>query len=311
MNTKPVEDILPRKPEKHFQIILDNCSKAVDEVVNFGTHLLLWDVETKRDGIDNNIPSIFFRNILELGDSISVLLKNSLIDPGKIQLRALIENHFQLLYMLEKNEKERALSFMVWRAKKDLKYYKQFISDNPTSKQLKSKLSKDSMKLNFESFVDKDETKEAITAKMVLLNKPELKEVHKEYMRTSKNRKTKNPMWYSLFDGPADLEGLSTYLEKTIAYEFLYRKYSENSHITGVQKGFAISGKDKAQIIQIRDFEHLETVFTMTISYLIECYTEFVKKRIPNKMPEHKKWYSDFKEPYAKISAEAKIKYEK
>ena len=311
MNTKPIDDVLPRIADEYLQNILDDFSKTIDEVVNFGTHIILWDIEHKREGKDNNIPTLFLRNILELADSISVLTKNSLIDPAKIQIRALLENHFGLLYILQKDERQRALSFMVWRAKKDLKYYKQFVSANPSSKEFKAKILKDEMNIDITKFFDSPDIIKAIEAKVTLLNKPEFKEVHKEYMRTSKKLNTKNPSWYSLYDGPNNFQEMSNRLKKTIAYEFQYRKYSENVHVTGVQKGFAKAGKDEAQIIQIRDFEHCKDVFTSTVSYLLECYTEYLTKRIPEKRNELTEWYKDFKEPYNRIISKSVINYKK
>jgi hypothetical protein len=118
MDTKPIENILPRIADEHLQKVLDDYSKTIDEVLNFGTHILLWDIEYKREGKDNNIPSLFLRNIIELVDSISVLTKNSLIDPAKIQIRALLENHFGLLYMLQKDEKKGLFNLWCGEQKK-------------------------------------------------------------------------------------------------------------------------------------------------------------------------------------------------
>ena len=311
MNTKPVEEVLPRVAEEYLQKILDDYSNTIDEVVNFGTHIILWDTEVKRQGKDNNIPTLFLRNIIELADSISVLIRNSLIDPAKIQIRALLENHFGLLYMLEADEKKRAFCFIVWRAKKDLKYYKQFISENQSSKEFKSRILKDAMDFDITRYFDRPEIIEVINAKIRLLNKPEFKDVHQEYMRTSKKLKTNSPNWYSLFDGPNNFQELSNHLKKTILYEFQYRKYSESVHVTGVQKGFAKAGKDKAQIILIRDFEHCKDVFTSTISYLLECYNQYLIKRIPDKKIQFTNWYSKFKVPYNKILAESNVNYKK
>jgi hypothetical protein len=200
---------------------------------------------------------------------------------------------------------------MVWRAKKDLKYHKQFVSENPSSKQLKAKILKDAMNLDISKFFDRPEFKKIIEDKIILLNKPEFKETHQEYMRTSKKLNTKNPNWYSLFDGPNNFQDLTNLLKKTVIYEFQYRKYSENVHVTDILKGFAKAGKDKAQIIQIRDFEHCQDVFIFTVSYLIECYNEYLTKRIPEKRNELTEWFKEFKEPYDKIILKSVINYKK
>lgn len=311
MIVQPVNEVLPRVADKELQKILDEFSRTIDEAVNFGTHLLLWDAETKREGKDNNIPTLFFRNIIEIADSISILIKHSSIDPATILFRSFLENNYSLLYMIDEKEKQRALAFMVWRAIKDLKYYNQFISNNQTSKELKAKIKKDNLNLNIEQFFDRQDIKDVIDAKNVLLNKPEFKPIHKEYLRTCEKLNTKNPKWYSLFNGPRNFEGLASHLSKTTVYEFQYRKYSENVHITGIQKGFAKAGNDSAQIIQIRDFEHSKDVFSLTVSYILECFTEYTKKRIPNKMNDMKIWYNKFRNPYYKLISDVNIDYQK
>lgn len=311
MKTKPIDEILPRVADEYLQGVLNNFSDIIDEIVNYGTHILLWDIEKNGNTKDNNIPSLFLRNMIELSDSISVLNKNSLIDPAKIQLRTLIENHFGLLYMIEKNEKQRALSFMVWRAKKDLKYYKQLISSNPSSKSLISKIKKTDINFDVSKYFDKSETKQVIESKVELLKREPFKEVHQEYLRTIRKIKNNNPNWYSLFNGPKNFLELSNYLNKAVIYEFQYRKFSENVHVTGVLKGFAHSGYNEAQLIQTRDFEHCKDVFISTISNLLECYNQYLLKRLPDKRNEFIVWYKVFKIDYDKVVKESIINYKK
>ena len=48
-------------------------------------------------------------------------------------------------------------------------------------------------------------------------------------------------------------------------------------------------------------------VFTSTISYLLECYKEYLTKRIPEKRNELTEWYKEFKEPNNRIVSESVI----
>jgi hypothetical protein len=251
--------------------------------------VLKWDVEKKREGKDNHIPSLFLRNIIELGDAIAILIRKSSIDPCKNLIRSLYENCLSILYILEENEDERAHCFMVWKAKRDLKYYKQFITSNQSSKELKAKLRKDHLKLKLEKYF-----REVVHAKISLLKQDKFKEVAIEYERTT--RSTKNPNWHSLFNGPRNFQELSYYFKKTIEYEFQYRKYSENVHATGLLKGFADAGDDKVQIIQIRDFENSKDIYIGTVSYLLIAYNEIILKRIPEQRDEFLKWHLSFRD---------------
>src|SRR5690349_8409285 len=98
--TLPVLEILPRDKRGPAEIeLLSKFSILIDEFINFGTHVLKWELETAKGG-DENIPiSMMFRHLLELGDSISILVKNSSIDPCKLQLRGILEALLGLEYI--------------------------------------------------------------------------------------------------------------------------------------------------------------------------------------------------------------------
>ncbi|WP_350291888.1 DUF5677 domain-containing protein [uncultured Croceitalea sp.] len=313
MKTESIEEILPREPHKGLVLILTKLSETLNEVINFGTNILEWDLKKKRKGKDKNIPSVFLRNSIELGDSISILIKASSIDPAKILVRSLMENTFGLLYMIEKDEHIRAHCFLVCKANKDIRYYKQFIKEEDISKRFVSKFIKQEPDFKLENHCNPAEIKTVIKAKEELLNLPIYDSINLEYQRTcSKNgKRNNNPNWYSLFDGPNNFESLCYYLKNTILYEFQYRKYSENVHVTNVMKGFvkAKTGEDKADLIQIRDFKDCKEVFYIAINILLDLYREYVKKRLPEKQSELDKWYVEFEKVFEKIDWETRFIY--
>jgi hypothetical protein len=309
MRTNPIDDILPLKRDEYLIKIQNHCSELVAEIVNFGTHIVKWDVEVKREEKDNNIPTLFLRNILELSDSISILIKESSIDPSKIILRTLIENVLQLIYMLEENERQRILSYMVAKTNKDIKYYNKFINAEKSSSQFKIQMEKDELNLNFDKFMDHPEVIRIKESKKRLLEKPEFSEVQEEYLRTSKLGK--NPNWYSLYNGPDNFEKLAQSLKKNTSYEFFYRKYSENVHGLNLTKGMVSVDGDIAQIIQIRDFEHTQNVTFHSASLLLEIYNIFIRKRVPEKLEEYQNWYSTIRNDYLDLSKRNYINYKK
>ncbi|MDT0555266.1 DUF5677 domain-containing protein [Constantimarinum sp. W242] len=107
---KPLDDLLPLERDPYLIKVQNHFSDLLNQVIYYGTNIVELDTKVKREGKDNNVPTLFLRNILEISDSISILIRNSSIEPSKILLRSLIENSLSLAYMLEKNEKQRALS---------------------------------------------------------------------------------------------------------------------------------------------------------------------------------------------------------
>lgn len=93
-----VQEILPRRADDRLNLVLYSYSDQIDQVVNKGTHVLKWDVEKKRAGKDHSIPSLIFRNLIELGDSISVQLRQSSVDPAKTTLRSLFEGYLSIIH---------------------------------------------------------------------------------------------------------------------------------------------------------------------------------------------------------------------
>ncbi len=311
MKTKPVLEILPLVTDESLHTILNKLSEAINEVVNYGTHILKWDIEKKRKGKDNNVPSLFLRNCIELGDSISILIKESSIDPAKILIRALMESSFGLTYMITENKKDRAYSFLVTRANKDIRYYKQFIDSEKISKDFSSRLKKQNPNFNVSDYANSDEIKSVIKIKEQLLSEPIYSRINKEYNRTCNKGKKRNnnPNWYSLFDGPNNFQELCKEIDNTILYEFQYRNYSENVHPIKVLKGFVKAGNDKASLIQIRDFKDAKNVFYEVINILIDLYKVYIDKRLPEKKIDFNIWYKKMSEFYEIIDKETEFNY--
>ncbi len=166
-------------------------------------------------------------------------------------------------YMLEKDEDLRAHSYMVWKIKRDLKFYKQFINDYPNSKNLKSRLKKDHLGMNLDDYFDRPKIQKLIDTKINLLKEPKFKRAKIEYERTKKISRNKDHNWYSLYDGPKNMEDLANYFKRVMEYELIYRIYSKNVHSTDIIKGLVYIGNNQARIIQIRDFRDAKDVIAI------------------------------------------------
>lgn len=300
MKYKSVKDILPREQLDVIEILID-FSNLIDEIVNFGTHIMKWEMDKRLVGDENIVPILFLRNILETADSISILIKNSSIDASKSSLRILLENVFGLEYLLEKNTKDRALAFIVWLTHKDLKFYEKLNGDTQIGKQFKTEFKKDSLIKNSE-IINKIDYLSAKKNSEELLKLPIYAEIEKEYNLTES--KFKNPDWYSLFNGPRNIQQLAKYLNHNALYEVMYRSYSGNIHATDIYKGKLLPvGKNAVDIVQIRNPKDAQSVFISTINYLLLAYKEYFS-RIPEKKLEFQQWYLVFKLNFEKLREE-------
>lgn len=300
IKTLPIPEIVPELNSELEKILL-RFSNLICELVNYGSHIIAWDLEIKREGKDNNIPTLFLRNIIELCDTQSILIRNSSIDPAKNLFRTLLENCFSLIYMIEENEKQRALSFMVVKTYEQINEYKKWISEEQLSVTNLKELNKDSIDYSYGKLVDNPEIIKTMNLKKSLLEKPEFKNTVIEYQRTKKKKGFYKGNWYSLYDGPSNFLELAKHLKKYAYYDFIYRKYSNNVHGTEVMKGMVASDSNNAQIIQIRDFENAQDLIVRILTLTLETYLIFINQRVPKKIVEFSNWYGDYKKQFEEL----------
>jgi hypothetical protein len=309
MKYKEIEDLLPRSQDENVKSLLENFAALIDNAINFGTHLMKWDAEKKRHGDENMPPLLFMRNILELGDAISILIKKSSIDTCKPLLRSMLENTFGLEYMLEKETEKRALSYIVWHTHKNLKLYEKLNSSTQSGKQFEKEIEKDRLLSGVGSFFDNPILAPAKKNAEDLLRLPKYVPIESEYQATSATRK--NPAWYSLFGGPNNIEQLAKYLKLHASYEILYRGFSGNVHATSIFQRKLIPNNDgTVDIVQIRYPEDAQSITQNATNILIMAYLVYYKSRLPEKNKEFQEWYSEFRIPYNKLSEKQYLKIE-
>lgn len=287
-----VENILPRN-QSEVKKELEKMSSILDHAVDFGTHLLKWQSEKPQIGDENIIPILFLRNIIETADAISILVKNSSADPAKNLVRTLLENVFALEYLLEKDSKQRSLAYTVWLTHKDLIFCEKMDLTTQRGKQFAREIEKDKTvnKLNSQ------EEQIALLKKNSeeLLKLPNYIPIEAEYQRTILIKK--NPNWFTLFNGPSDVEQLAKHLNHHAVYEMIYRGLSDNVHGNDVFKSKLLKGENgNADIVQIRYPKDAQSTIVHAINFLLLIYMEVLKKKLPERGREFKKWHNEFRE---------------
>ncbi|XCF05345.1 DUF5677 domain-containing protein [Tamlana crocina] len=294
---KSIEDILPRE-QNEVKAELNKLSSSIDNTVDFGTHLLKWQADKMKRGDDHLVPILFFRNILELADAISILIKNSSIDPAKPLLRSLLENSFGLEYLLEDDKKNRALSYNVWIAHKDLKFFEKLNANSQVGKQFFNVIKKDKHVQEIKSNKELIEFGKRNSEELLKLSI--YQKIEEEYQRTNAIRK--NPKWFALFDGPCDIEQLAKKLNHHTLYEVVYRMLSDNVHATDLMKSKLVPGKNgQTDIIQIRFPKDAQNITVYTLNILLMTYLTFYQKELPERKDDFTKWYSSFQPTFKEL----------
>ena len=311
--TKSINEILPREINSGIAELLINFSDLIDEVINYGTHILKWLVNVSRGG-DEQIPlTMFFREMLEKADSISILIRNSSVDPSKGIVRSLFELHLYISYLTEKYFNDRSMAFLVWHTKNKIQTNRVFQKGNQEFKNLQKQIENDNSISDSNLLQNLPSSKKILKNLNTLLKRPEYQKALKEYEKTK--TKIKNPSWYSLFNGPRNIQQLSIHLKMTVLYEIIYRSWSSSVHNTDIINGKIVrsqkseNDEDKvaADIIQLRLPKDAQTVSAYTLVLLIKTFNVIIDSKIVGKKLEYEKWYLTIREHLFKVTSKDQL----
>ena len=304
--TEPVPGILPRRiVNEGVGEVLGGFADLIDEVVNFGTHVMMWVAERPPLEGDAAAPMLLsIRHALEVLDSISPLIRQGSADPAKIPLRALIETVFGIKYLLQDDLERRSMCFMVWHAHHRRNLYENFDSRTERGKQFQAVIAADRVakEMNLSGIPDLTPAIENINR---LLARSEYEEAEREYQRLRRSGR-RNPSWYEFFGGPRTVEQLARAVGMPAVYEVIYRAYSGQTHGTDIIHGkISSGGPGESRIVQIRWPEEAQHVTSLSVAMGHELLSAVVGACRPEKKDEVRTWYIRvIREPYLRVAGE-------
>jgi len=294
MTTKPIDDLFSKNLPVEVQTVLDKLSGAIEETVNFGTHVFNWCTNSGVHGIEHAPVFLSFRHILELLDSISILVKSSSIEPSFLLLRAVFESSLNIEYLLQGNLKIRGRDFLFWHQQDRLKLLKRIQNDK------RSKLPYTTILVSNEKKLEED-----IEFLEKVLDHPKFTDSKKEYVQY------KNPSnWFNLHNGPRNIEELADKLGKKDRYIILYKQWSKLVHGIDIFKGKYSKAKDGGTYFtQLRLPQNCEKVTSFSISFALEIYQIMVRNYAKKNIRCLAEWYKhEIKDLYVALSEHDLIK---
>jgi len=293
MPTKPIEELIPRKIENEaLSSILYEWSELIDETVNFSSHVLKWCLYGTKQG-DECIPIIMtFRHILELIDSISILIKNSCIEPCKILLRSGFESLLTIEYIFEKDTRQRGMDFLVWNRHRSINICRRHNPNDTSYKNLQAIFRKDKLLKNTK-LLEIPKAEDEINNLKKIFEKPGYSDSNKEYLRMKKKCKNNPRWWFSLHNGPTNLKVLADYLSRPAEYEVLYRHWSALAHGTDIMARRMSIEEGKLAVHQLRMPNDAQVVTQMTISFALTSIRLFINYFVKEKEKNFAEWYKN------------------
>lgn len=294
--TVPVREIIPREIPDNIVPILNERVQLIEEFVNFGSHIMNWDTHPTTKGEENIPPTMLFRHLLDLIDSISILVKQGCGDTSKLLIRGALEAVFALEYLFQKDTNQRAMAFLVMEIVREIKILKKLDPSTHEGTEL-NKIFENEKTLTGRNLNSGYDLKLEVMQKENLFNLPQFQPAYLEYQKLK--AKEKNPAWYRLFNGPKNIRDLAKHLKKESYYEPLYRKWSGSVHGTDIYLA-KINHNNEAgvDIMQLRFVKDVEEVVQYSLSLSLHAFNLFVNNRIPQRKGELANWYMTIRDQY-------------
>lgn len=279
---------------------LKKFTDLLDKTIDYGVQIFDWQVEENKGYKENIVCQTFFKNILEIGDGISILLQKSSVENAKILLRSLVENIFQLEYLLASDSKNRALAYIAATFHSEIKFYSRMDTSTDMGIAFRRSLEKDRIFKVIPFKEPKDDPKKTREDFLRFLTYPDFVEIEKEYQNTLQKGKS-NPPWYSLWNGPSNIEQLAEHLNLHAFYHILYRAFSESVHSSNIIKNSLTDFEDGPMLGGIRNPENADMIASLTLICLEMAYANFVENRIPAKRADYDVWHQGFSKDFEEL----------
>jgi len=310
MKYPPVDNILPRSGNSpEISAIQTEYADALDQVVNFGTHVLSWQFEAlehRGGNCDPHLPvTMLLRHVLQLVDAISTLTRHSQIDANRACLRALLEAVLAVDYILQQDSERRGMAFMTCHFHDRIAAHETADPTTERGKQFVANMEKDiyvSQEV-LEAMRASSRPPGVLEGLRDVLKRPAYREYEAEYQKLrgspkAKGRRAKSkgkPPWYSFFDGPRSIQELAERLNHQALYELVYRPCSDIVHASGpgIITGRIVQGDQDGEvaIIQMRNPRDTFQIATFASTLSLKLYRLVLSQYVPEREQDLAKWY--------------------
>jgi hypothetical protein len=270
--------------------VLEIALPLLREVLGYGLALFA-RCSIRPEGDDENLVILLtYRHFLEMLDSINIQLAESAPSPAALQLRAMFEALLTVKYITQDRTKTRsralAYLFLVERSRKHFyltqqvgtKEYETFlqaIATDPYSKQW--------IPVNAFDLAGRIQEIDE------LLTRPDFAEIAQEYDKTRKASGRK-PHWYSLYDGPRNIQQLAAFLGCAAWYQLLYKELSERGHSTDVIDRILTHDTNGPAARALRDPSEFNWALDFAISFALDASRIIIRYYRPDEEPGFDRW---------------------
>lgn len=291
MPTEPYKPLLNRDMSKVLpKVVIDFVSPLLQETINFATQVYQRCQTSKEGKPDEAYPSLaVYLHIIQMSDSIDVLISNGCAESASLLLRSAFEARLALEYMLEKNIKQRAISWMVKNIIGRIEELENFDPTHPKGKEFRNTFEREGIG-KIATFPVIPNLSDAIRKLKENLEKPGYAEAYVEYTAMVKKGR-KYPEWYSFFNGPKNLKELAEYQKQGYVYQTFYASWSRMSHVKDAAH-LTLLLEDRTNVLgPIRNPMNSIHIGARALSVLLETTKLMINKYRPYESSKFDNWY--------------------
>ncbi len=163
--------------------------------------------------------------MIEMTDGIQVLVADSCCEPTVPLIRSSFEAFLSLSYLLKADYKNRSRSWLYFDYRRTTRKLQRLDPETASGKELALALGRDLPNVGFPKL--SAQQREYIRKRS---DHQLFEDIDEEYKRTKHDRKIRRPDWYTLFNGPDNIQSLAKALSLEHFYIVLYREWSETAH---------------------------------------------------------------------------------
>jgi hypothetical protein len=289
MPTQAFEPLLNRDMSKVLpKPVINIASPVLQEIINYATNLYQRCQTSRKGSSDEAYPVLAsYLHVIQMIDSIEVLVANGCGAPANLLLRSAFEGKLTIMYILERKSKNRANAWLVKNIVDQINTFENMYKSKDLSKESQHTFTVPNIIGKPSSL---PELQEVVNKLKNSLAKPEYAEIYSEYKRMNKEG-VKYPEWYSLYNGPRNLRALAKHLHQDDIYDHLYSSWSRISHMSDAAH-LTLPLEDGTSILgPIRNPMNIIHSATFALSILIETTQAMLKEYRADEMTSFLKWY--------------------
>ncbi|PUZ23440.1 hypothetical protein DCC81_23975 [Chitinophaga parva] len=259
--------LINRELEPNIKSAYAYCSDRIDSLVDYSLGILKPELKITSNSLGDSGPIFIFRHILDLLDSISLLIRTGSSATPQLLLRALFESYVYLVYIAEKDTLRRQNAYVAFNSLENYIYDK-----------------KKGINTSDQRFID---------ATFLFSKQP-----YKEILENYENKNAEH--WYSLFGGPTSFKKLLRYLKlEDLYYSKIYKDYSENVHGTNQSmRNLRPLPEGGIEFPPLRDYQYVGEIFGVAIMIACQSLTYFAEIRKLTNLGDILKVVNDYSNDY-------------